>query len=31
MEAPIPSQSFIFVFMPDASYLDSFLSEENVK
>lgn len=29
MEEPIPSQGFIFVFMPSINYLDSFLSAEN--
>lgn len=29
MEKPLPSQCVIFVFIPNANYLESFLSEEN--
>jgi hypothetical protein len=31
MEAPLPSQAMIFVFMPNEKYLENFLSEEKIK
>jgi hypothetical protein len=31
MEAPLPSQAMIFVFLPNEKYLENFLSEEKIK
>jgi hypothetical protein len=28
MEAPLPSQAMIFIFLPNENYLDGFLSED---